>query len=81
MVQTILRALAEDAQPLVFVCGRIARLGEQAVLHRATQEERAIVDVELAALDFDVAQSEGGMVDIITSLDGQLVEVRMELVP
>ena len=81
VVESVLAALAEDAQPLGLVGGRIARLGEAAVLHRAAQEQRSAVDVELSAADADVAQSKGGLIDVVAHLERHQVEVGLELVP
>ena len=81
VVQTVLLALTEDAQPLRLVGGRIARQREAAVLHRAAQMERTAVDIELASLDRDVAHAEGRGIFVVASLYGQLVQVRCMLVP
>ena len=59
VVESVLLALAEDAQPFLFVCGGIASEGETAVLHCAAQEQRTVVEEELTPLDADVAQTEG----------------------
>ena len=47
MVQAVLLALVEDAQPFVLVGGGIARLGEDAVLHRAAKEQRTPVETAM----------------------------------
>ena len=81
MVDAILLTLAENTQPLSLVGRGITRFWEEAVLHRATQEQRIAVDIELAPLDGDVAQTEQFLIDSRARLDSQLVEFRMELIP
>ena len=58
VVESVLATLLEDAQPRRLVGGRIARFGEAAVLHRATQPDGFAVQVELRSADADVAHAE-----------------------
>ena len=81
VVQTVVLALLENLQPLFLVGGRIARLGEAAVLHGATQEQRPAVNLHLPSLDADVAQANSGLIDIFASLNGEQIEMGVELVP
>ena len=81
MVEAVILAFPEHLQPLLLVGGRIARLGEAAVLHGATQEQRPAVDLHLPSLDADVAQANSGLIDIFASLNGEQIEVGVELVP
>ena len=81
MVQPILLALAEDAQPLLLVSRRIARLRKAAVLHRATQVERSVVEQDVPVGHPDVAQSDGGLIDIITGPHRELIEKGLHLIP
>ena len=81
VIQPVLLTLTEDGQPRVHVGRRIARFREAAVLDRTTQEERTAVEHELAPLDADVAQADVGLVEIVASLNGETIEIRMELVP
>ena len=80
-VEPVLLALTQDAQPLVNVRRGIARIGEEAVLYRTTNERRHAVDVELWPLDGDVAQAERRLIDIIAGIDHQTVDHGRELAP
>ena len=81
MVKPILLAFTENAQPFLLVGRRITRLGEAAVFHRTSQEKRPVIEIELTSTGPDATQSEGGFVDFITRLNGQLVEMGGKLVP
>ena len=81
VVEAVLLALAEHSLPRRFVCRRVARLGERAVAHRAAQEERTSVDVELLSPGTYLTQSESHADGHALISDRSRVELRMKLVP
>ena len=81
MVEPILTTLLEDSEPRRLIGGRIARLGEAAVLYRATQPDGFAVQVELRSADADVAHAEAQRERPAVVADLPRVEIRVELVP
>ena len=81
VIQSPFLALGEDAQPFLFVCRRVAGHGEAAVLHRAAQEHRPSVDVELTVADADLSQAEEGLILVVTGAYREQIKIGMELVP
>ena len=81
VVEAVLLALAEHSLPRRFVCRRVARFGERAVAHRASQKERTSVDVELLSPDTYLTQSESHADGHALIGDRSRVELRVKLVP
>jgi hypothetical protein len=81
MVEPILLALQEDAQPLGLVSGRKACKGETAVLDCATKEEWTPVDEQLTPIDGDLTHAKHRLIDIVARLNGELIKVWRKLVP
>ena len=81
VVETILLAFLEDTHPLVLIGRRKACLWKTAVLHRATKEERTVIDIELTPLCLYLAQAELRLIDCLASFNRQAIQIRMELIP
>ena len=81
MVEAILLALLEDTHPLVLIGWGETCLWKTAVLHRATQKERTVIDIELTSLSLYLAQAELCFIDRLTSFYRQAIQIRMELIP
>ena len=81
MVQAILLAFAEYAQPLILICWREACIREIAILHCASQPYRMVVEIELTSSDIYVAHTKLSFVHIITCSYRKLIHHWMELIP
>ena len=81
MVQAILLALLEHARPLPLVHRRKARFWEAAVLHRASQEHWAAIDVELSSFYRHFAQAESHRHLYAFIFHSTRIKTRIELVP
>ena len=81
VVNAILAALTEDTHPAFFIGRRISCLWKAAVLHRSTEPDGTSVNQELASFGGDVSHAELGFINVVTCMDGKLIDHRIELIP
>ena len=81
VVDAVLLAFAEDAQPYVFIGGWIASFREAAIFDGAAQVERPIVDKHLRTVDAEVAQAKRHADGHTLIVNCTRIKLRMELVP
>ena len=80
-VETILLALSEHCLPALHIGGGIAREWEIAVAHRATNPHGLPVEVNLHALDGDLAHAERGADGVVAGAHRQAIDARRKLGP